>query len=252
MRDEGHAVLLEVLQREFLAGRRMVGAEEEGYPLQWEGLRMFFLCLAQEEAGRIEEAVKKKRRMAERAWTAEEMGCIGHEDWPLSQREEHVLEHPVTGRLHPQWQKRYLVHYFPGFTDHPTSRRSLCHAYLYGVQWVWAYYTGQMDAVCFEWSYPFALPPLWEWLVNEKTLPPFAGTVAIKGSEIEPTEQLALVLPLDSWHLLPPCPQRVLPYRAPHLFPTEFSFHSVGKRFFWECEAMIPIPTVREVKAFCR
>jgi 5'-3' exonuclease len=249
MRDEGHSVLLEVLRRTFLAGVRMLDEEQS---LRWEGLQVFFRALAGEEAWRVEEAVVKKRRMAERAWTAEEMGRVGHEDWPLSQREEHVLENPVTGRLHAQWRKRYLVHFFPGLPDHPSSRAALCQKYLYGVEWVWAYYTGRMEEVCFEWSYPFSLPPLWEWLAEEKALPVLAGTVSVRGSEIQPTEQLALVLPLDSWHLLPPsCPQRILPYRAPHLFPTEFSFHSVGKRFFWECEAMIPIPTVREVKAFC-
>ena len=249
MRDEGHTVLLDILRSQFLSGMRML---EEEQSLRWEGLQTFFRALAREEAWRVEEAVVKKRRMTERAWTAEEMGRVGHEDWPLSQREEHVLENPMTGRLHSQWRKRYLVHFFPGLPDHPTSRAALCQKYLYGVEWVWAYYTGQMDDVCFEWSYPFSLPPLWEWLAEEKGLPPLTGTVVVQGSEIQPTEQLALVLPLDSWGLLPSsCPQRVLPYRAPHLFPTEFSFHSVGKRFFWECEAMIPIPTVREVKAWC-
>jgi hypothetical protein len=32
------------------------------------------------------------------------------------------------------------------------------------------------------------------------------------------------------------------------LFPTEFGFESVGKRWFWECEADIPIPSILEVK----
>jgi 5'-3' exonuclease len=252
MRDEGHSVLIEILRDQFVAGHRMLGSEAEGYPLRMEGLQTFFRALAREEGQRVEDAVVKKRRMAERSWTIEEMGQIGHEDWPLSQMEERVLEQEGRGgRLSPTWQKRYLAHFFPGFPDHPTSRATLCRHYLYGIQWVWAYYMGRLEDVCFEWCYPFSLPPLWEWLAQERCLSPFTGTVQVKGSDLQCSEQLALVLPLDSWHLLPPCPQRALPYRAPHLFPTEFSFHSVGKRFFWECEAMIPIPTVREVKAWC-
>ena len=36
---------------------------------------------------------------------------------------------------------------------------------------------------------------------------------------------------------------------APQFFPNTYTFESVGKRFFWECEALIPIPTIVELKA---
>ena len=36
---------------------------------------------------------------------------------------------------------------------------------------------------------------------------------------------------------------------APQFFPDIFTFESVGKRFFWECEALIPIPTIVELKS---
>lgn len=262
MRDDGHAVLVGLLREQFQAGHRML--QEDG-SLCGDGLRMFFRELARGEAVRIGDAVGKKRWRGEHAKREHVAGSsgtestggmyeVGHLDWPLSQQEEAVLE--VRGRLAPDWQPRYLVHFFPGLPNHPTSRDTLCRAYLYGIQWVWAYYTGRWEDVCFEWYYPYSLPPLWEWLaffLESKgcELPPFAGTVQLRGVDLQPTEQLALVLPLRSWNLLPPCPQRVLPYRAPHLFPTEFSFHSVGKRFFWECEAMIPMPTVRSIKQWC-
>jgi hypothetical protein len=35
---------------------------------------------------------------------------------------------------------------------------------------------------------------------------------------------------------------------APEWFPAEFSFDSVGKQWFWECEAEIPIPSILDVK----
>jgi 5'-3' exonuclease len=65
---------------------------------------------------------------------------------------------------------------------------------------------------------------------------------------IRPVEQLALVLPLSSWSLVPAGPERKLPYVAPHLFPESFGFDSIGKRYFWECESMIPLPSIQTVK----
>jgi hypothetical protein len=61
-------------------------------------------------------------------------------------------------------------------------------------------------------------------------------------------EQLALVLPLSSWSLVPAGPERRLPYVAPHLFPESFGFDSIGRRYFWECESMIPLPSIQTVK----
>lgn len=73
-------------------------------------------------------------------------------------------------------------------------------------------------------------------------------SVLVRATDIEPVEQLALVLPLQSWNLLPPGPHKNLPKWAPQFYPTTFSFDSVGKRFFWECESNIPIPSIIEVK----
>jgi len=74
----------------------------------------------------------------------------------------------------------------------------------------------------------------------------------VRANDIHPVEQLALVLPLESWDLIPPCKEKQLPLIAPQLYPTQFSFDSVGKRFFWECESMIPIPSIMEIKKMIR
>jgi 5'-3' exonuclease len=95
------------------------------------------------------------------------------------------------------------------------------------------------------------VPPLWQWLRDylvAHSLPQFPNEIKVRGADILPVEQLSLVLPLESWSLIPPCPQKQLPKYAPYLFPTSFSFESVGKRFFWECESMIPLPSIFEVK----
>jgi 5'-3' exonuclease len=73
--------------------------------------------------------------------------------------------------------------------------------------------------------------------------------VKMRAQEIQPVEQLCLVLPLSSWSLIPDCPQKKFPMLAPQFFPSSYHFESVGKRFWWECEALIPMPTPLELKA---
>jgi 5'-3' exonuclease len=84
--------------------------------------------------------------------------------------------------------------------------------------------------------------------LSSNSLPIFPNDIKIRATDILPVEQLCLVLPLESWSLIPPCSQKQLPKYAPYLFPSSFSFESVGKRFFWECESMIPLPSIIEIK----
>ena len=105
--------------------------------------------------------------------------------------------------------------------------------------------------VCFNWSYSWSMPPLWStlaWYLRKWGAINFPGTIAIQKEGIRPIEQLALVLPLQSWFLLGRNKERLLFEKAPWLFPKSFGFSSVGKRFFWECEPEIPVPTIVEVK----
>jgi 5'-3' exonuclease len=118
------------------------------------------------------------------------------------------------------------------------------------MRWIWNYYTGSINNVCFNWFYPYSLPPLWKWLCNyidENGIPELED-IKIGAAEINPIEQLSLVLPLESWGLVGNSKQNMFPIYAPQYFPVEFSFESVGKRYFWECEANIPIPSILEVK----
>jgi 5'-3' exonuclease len=162
-----------------------------------------------------------------------------HNDWPLMQQEEQGL---LRGRgLDPAWKSSYL-----SLLKHDNIDM-VCEEYLRGIQWNWAYYTGK--PVCFNWYYSFSLPPLWEWLrdyLSGHRMPTYE--IFYLADDIRPVEQLALVLPLESWSLIPPCPERAFPLLAPQFYPSTFTFDSVGKRFFWECEAMIPMPSIKEMK----
>lgn len=245
MRDDGHAALIDILNKLQAANKNLVGADGE---ISAAGLSALLQCLAAEEEPRLLAFIKKKMRQA--AAVTGDFG-LGQENWPLAERTESCL---VTGfgagmALKAGWRDIYLRTWF----GKGTAVSDLVGEYMRGVYWVWDYYRGR--PVCYNWHYPWALPPLWGWLAaNSSTTPGSAApTVAVKATDIAPAEQLALVLPLSSWQLIPvssPC--RQLPLTAPWLFPKKFGYSSVGRRFFWECEAEIPVPTIMEIKALCR
>ena len=236
LRQEGHSVLMDALHLLLSQGAFLVCPST--LELQEEGLLRLLRMFASQEETHIAHALFQKQRQAR---YVDLSAPLGDKDWPLTQNEEAFL---LRGKdtLVPGWQELYRTTFFPG-----QERSRICSEYLYGIQWNWAYYTGRYEEVCFNWYYPFTLPPLWIWM-SDQTCPSFPGTVQVRVTDIRPVEQLAAVLPLESWGLIPPCAERSLPLLAPYWFPSSFSFHSVGKRFFWECEAMIPIPSIMEIK----
>jgi hypothetical protein len=207
---------------------------DEEYNLIGENLFELFRVLSLSEHHRITRYVQGKQRMA---YNAVEMG-FGENNWPLTQIETCLLD--------GNWATQYwrLVGGDP---------LDVCAEYVKGVKWIWAYYTGQ--PVCFNWFYPYPLPPTWSSLVQMGPDSLQIGMpleVHMRAEEIRPVEQLSLVLPLQSWSLIPNCPEKQFPKLAPQFFPSSFEFETVGKRFFWECEVLIPIPTIIELKGILR
>ena len=121
--------------------------------------------------------------------------------------------------------------------------------YLKGMLWIVDYYNGK--TVLDSWFYPWSHPPLWETICNymsTRTSWPELDAPTIS-NRITPEEQLALVLPLDSWYLQPPTSKYIkLPIYAPEWFPVDFHTNSMGKRWLWECEPEIPIPSREQLQ----
>jgi 5'-3' exonuclease len=260
IRDDGHAELLDLLKQMVQTNINII--DPTSLEICYDGIYYLFMNLANKEEERLTKYISKKMGMSYRTISSlEESPNIGHNDWPLFHVEESILINSHK-KLIDNWDAIYLTHFFPGchVVDTPESIikynsvdiHPICQKYLYGIQWIWAYYTGKLEDVCFDWYYPYYLPPLWkcilQYLIGEKSLPEFPNRVLIRSSDIRPVEQLALVLPLSSWSLLPSGPEKKLPYLAPHLFPESFGFETVGKRYFWECESMIPIPSIHTLK----
>jgi len=254
IREDGHSELLDIIRT--LTHDNVVLVDSETLEISYDGLKTLFTVLSVNEEARIQKYIHKKQMMS-RNINGNNDGTeikLGDNNWPLSHIEENVL---VSGKMLQQsWKETYLVHFFNGFTFNKRSVNRVCKDYLYGIQWIWAYYTGAYENVCFNWFYAFNLPPLWVWLKDYLSefaiIPEFPENVLVRATDIRPVVQLVLVLPLESWHLIPPCVEKKLPQLAPQFYPSTFSFESVGKRYFWECESMIPLPSILEVKEIIR
>jgi len=253
IREDGHSELLDIIRT--LTHDNIALVDPDTLQISHEDLKRLFIVLSANEEARIQKYIHKKQMMS-RNITGNNDGAeikLGDNNWPLSHIEENVL---INGKmLQSSWKETYLTQFFNGFTFNKRAINRVCKDYLYGIQWIWAYYSGVYEKVCFNWFYAFNLPPLWIWLkyyLNELMLPEFPEKVLVRATDIRPVEQLVLVLPLESWSLIPPCVEKRLPQLAPQFYPSMFSFESVGKRYFWECESMIPLPSILEVKEIIR
>ena len=231
MREDGHAKLLTIIQT---ISSKICIIHPDTLDISIKGVIELFRILSIDESSRICTYITKKRMAANHS---RELN-IGENNWPLLRIEEEILMDKR--ELSSDWEEKYktLCEY----------NEDIHKEYMYGIQWIWAYYTGK--AVCFNWFYPYKLPPLWAWIVEWLAThnPTFSDQILITATDIRPVEQLALVLPLESWSLIPDCVERSFPLLAPQYYPSTFSFDSVGKRYFWECEAVIPVPTILELK----
>jgi 5'-3' exonuclease len=69
-----------------------------------------------------------------------------------------------------------------------------------------------------------------------------------EGGQPKPQEQLSMVLPLESWWLIRDPALRSMPYKAPQYWPMSYKLFSCGKKYMWECEAQIPLLTLRTLR----
>lgn len=197
-------------------------------------LRGIFSKWATTEETRIEEMVHKKQNQAKRGVLK---GMNESEGLPLQWNVEACLFQ--RGKLRSDWRDIYWNWIYPY-----ANRTHVCEEYLRGFQWILDYYTGK--PVNKEWMYPYWIPPLWSDLESIHSLPLLKGCEGVK--EPEPEEQLAMVLPISSWTLIRDPSLKTLPYKCPQLWPLKFDFFSAGRKWLWECEALIPVLTAGRLR----
>ena len=232
LKEEGHQRLVQLLKA---SGQQLWSAANG---LNAAAMQPILEQLAAEEEQRFGRAVFKK--LSARGDDNEP------EDEPLRQRADEVFTQPHDiRRLRPNWRTIYNNLAFGSCRATPLKAS---HTYIQGLSWVVDYYTGK--DISMEWVYNWHFPPQWSDILRAFrehgwVEPPKAGV-----RQLQPVEQLGMVLPLSSWSLIPSGAEiKRLPEVAPEWFPTAFHMNSVGKRYAWECEPDIPIPTPAQVWA---
>jgi len=225
IRDGGHDTLLGKMRGLRASGLCFVDYETK--KVNYDTFRKLFEELAKTEEADLLKAIYTKKTMRPMPpRTDAERLMMSVQALPTTWFvEKEFLE---DGRLRADWREVY-EHHAPGLA---------VAEYLHGIQWVVDYYIGR--PVDLMWYYPWHLPPLWSELAVTGAQEP----IVIEAQEpLKPQEQLAIVLPMDSWHLVRNPALRRAPALLPQFWPSGFGFMSLGKSWMWECEADIPILT---------
>jgi 5'-3' exonuclease len=253
--DDGH---------EFVIGeiKRQKGALIEDGRVSLSVLKDVLGRWALGEEDRMLGMIRKKREQAARGVGK---GMADEEGLPLKWDAEAALMDNAA--LKKGWKEEYWSILSTNYdVDH------VCEEYVKGFQWIIDYYTGK--AVNSSWMFPAWIPPLWSdlaaFLEVERSVEISAGAgeavpnpsgeaVPNPSGEASPNpsgeavpkpqEQLAMVLPLESWGLIRDSELRRLPSLMPQMWPRKFGFVSLGRKWLWECEAKIPVLMVERLRS---
>jgi 5'-3' exonuclease len=226
LRDGGHDILLEAIR-----GKELV---RDGV-LQWPAFREIWAKWAHEESDWIAAGFAHKYKMRPGPTKNDyDRLMLDVTNLPVTWAAEKEVWSVESGLL-PSWKAGYRRWCY--------DSGQMCEEYMRGLQWVWDYYTGR--PVDTTWYYAWFLPPLWSDLLRAEE-PALKNISSV--APIQEQEQLAMVLPEKSWGLIRDRPLSSLLSRASVFWPTQFRFFSVGRRWFWECEAIVPILSIHRLR----
>ena len=248
LKDGGHDALLAMLRHVRAEHGPLIDLAKGSWRL--EGLRGCFQWLAVREQDAVALAVAdklKKRWQRTRGTTPQEHAADEWNKTPLRTCEEMALL-GYGGRLREDWQQVYRQRWLNITTQ--IELDTICTEYCRGLVWVLDYYKGGATTINNTWHFPWYIPPLWSdlaaWSQGISELPT-AGFLKGYGP-LKPQEQLALVLPIESYWLIRDKTLRKLPTIAPQLWPRQFELFSAGRKQLWECEAVLPLITPQRLR----
>ena len=232
MREGGHELLCRTLSDLHKDGKRLVVNEK----VNLETVSALVSMWSKDEEAWIAENFAHKYKMrAPQPRNERERLMSPLDRLPLEWAEESAI-----------WSQRGMLAGWEGIYQnkwlHGAGPEQTVREYVRGLQWILDYYLGK--PVSFSWYFPWNVPPLWSDLKMEITAIEANPVTA----PVAPQEQLAMVLPMDSWWLVRDSRLRALPGKLPAYWPKKFGFFSVGRRWMWECEAEVPILTATRLR----
>ncbi len=252
IKEDGHERLLEYLRRLHDMGLRLLENDE----LSDQGWSRLFEWLARDEQKAVYIAVKRKleAKPSKVGRTAADAARAKMNDRPLewAVANDGQLFYDGTTKLRRDWRSVYCrvaLGSPVGLEAHYLEDSA--QQYLRALSWVFQYYCKDCMTVDYDWVYNYPIAPLFaavNGLIQARGGQVFEDV--LKSEQAPPTalEQLALVLPKESYWLIPKCKEREFMVRGSHYFPETWHYYSFGKTQFWECEAEIPIPTIKALR----
>ena len=237
MRDGGHDTLCHTLVQLHTDGYRLVREDAVQPDACLELVRRW---AANEEKGVADSFEHKYKMRPQPPRNDRERLMRDVENLPLAWAAESVMWSKGDTGLAEGWRDTYRQTWL-----HGAPAGQVCAEYKRGLQWIVDYYLG--NPVSYAWYFPWNVPPLWVDLEQDfaQAKPLEAPPVS---SPVSPQEQLAMVLPRESWWLVRDPTLRSVPQKAPIYWPSGFGFFSVGRRWLWECEVEIPILTAERMR----
>lgn len=147
----------------------------------------------------------------------------------------------------PDWRARYYSMLFGFRSDAGTGR--VVGEYIRGIRWTFEYYKGSFSHQNSpEWCYRYEYGPtsldVFNALASADGDPPCADLSGLDSPSVSPARLVRFVTPLSSVGVLPdPSEAR----RPAHLFPEDCEVATYLKRKIWECRAVMPRGTSRDV-----
>lgn len=229
IKDNGYTILFNILkdfhkQNKFLVENKLI---------RWDVLKEFIGMFVSQESQLIEHRCKKKLQMySYKGKTEYEQKMASTTILPCKWFIEKAF---YDNGLKQGWEDIYYNNFLHD------DKNAIIEHYLKGLQWILDYYNG--DVIEYDWCYPYMETPLWKdiyaYLCNDyigKGRFTYDITLPLK-----PEQQLVLVLPIESFHLITNEKYKSFPIRFPQYYPSKFSVHSLGKKFMYECETDVPI-----------
>lgn len=226
----------------FNSGGQYLMDQENG--LNYEFFHMLLGVLTHEEDIRLRRLTKKTLNyywMPNNTHNKMEEELDKLHNYPLFNR---TLEKEFSLGVNQGWREDYYK-YVVQLDEHDIP--NLCLNYYQGLVWTLAYYF--KNCISRNWHYKYGHSPSIRELYNNIEL--LKEVKFTDNIEIKPFEQLLMVLPTNSNHLLPINYQRLqTDAKSPVLdyYPIDFEVNSYYKRYNWECGPILPTIDIKKLK----
>ena len=143
---------------------------------------------------------------------------------------------------------KYVQDYYNKKFGEGVNRHTICHEYLYGMQWIITYY--KQGIPDWKWHYQHSYGPFIQDLCD--SLNTFKSTDFDLHEPVSPFEQLLSVLPPSSKKLIPSPLSNLLEDTSPikKFYPDEFEIDISGKRREWEGIVLLPMVDLEELHTY--